>query len=259
MKMFTLKHAAVAAMICGTATAAVAQPASSAPVPPEFAANKVIPIYSDAYTNPVAWNFNDWSSGTVFTAETIAGTEDNVAKFTTTDLGYFGWELQADVNAATMDKVHIDVYADEAFTFSLIPICRTPSSEVPQTVTVEAGKWTSVDLDLSVYSDGGADLSGIFQLKFANIGARTFYVDNVYFWKGEQTAAIPATNNTQSMRLTVGEKRLDISLSVQENIQVFNMLGICLYNETTQNATIQLPTGAYIVKAGNNIKKITVQ
>lgn len=218
MKMFTLKHAAVAAMICGTATAAVAQPASSAPVPPEFAANKVIPIYSDAYTNPVAWNFNDWGSGTVFTAETIAGTEDNVVKFVTTELGYFGWELQADVNAATMDKVHIDVYADEAFTFSLIPICRAQQSpEVPQTVTVEAGKWTSVDLDLSVYSDGGADLSGIFQLKFANIGARKFYVDNVYFYSTSTEVDTEAPKNLTAELLSESYYSVVLKCKAEDN------------------------------------------
>lgn len=182
MKVFTFRMMACAAMACGTATAAFAQPTASAPVPPEFAASKVISIYSDAYENPVAWNFNDWGSGTVFTAEKIAGTDDNVAKFVTTDLGYFGWELQSDVNAVTMDKLHIDVYADEAFTFRFIPICRTQSGEIPQTVTVEAGEWTSVDLDLSVYSDGGANLSGIYQLKYDQIGAHTFYIDNVYFY-----------------------------------------------------------------------------
>lgn len=182
MKILTLKNVTCIAMICGTSMIATAQPAVSAPVPPEYAASKVIPVYSDAYENPVAWNFGDWGSGTVYTAEKIAGTDDNIAKFVTTDLGYFGWEFQSDVNAVTMDKLHIDVYADEAFTFRLIPICRIQSGEIPQTVTVEAGEWTSVDLDLSVYSDGGADLSGIYQLKYDQIGAHTLYIDNVYFY-----------------------------------------------------------------------------
>lgn len=183
MKVFTFRMMACAAMVCGTATAAFAQPTASAPVPPEFAASKVISIYSDAYENPVAWNFGDWGSGTVYTAEKIAGTDDNVAKFVTTDLGYFGWELQSDVNAATMDKLHIDVYADEAFTMDITPICRTHADgEKPQNVSVEAGKWTSLDVDLQYYADNGLDLSGVFQLKYSGIGARTFYIDNVYFY-----------------------------------------------------------------------------
>ncbi len=182
MKVFTFRMMACAAMVCGTAVAAMAQPTASAPVPPEYAASKVISIYSDAYENHVAWNFGDWGSGTVYTEEKIAGSEDHVAKFVTTDLGYFGLELQQDVNAATMEKVHIDVWSEEGFTFRLIPICRTQSGEIPQTVTVNADGWTSVDLDLSVYSDGEADVSGIYQLKFDQIGARKFWIDNVYFY-----------------------------------------------------------------------------
>lgn len=183
MKVFTFRMMACAAMVCGTATAAFAQPTASAPVPPEFAASKVISIYSDAYENPVAWIFNDWGSGTVYTEEKIAGTDDNVAKFVTTDRGYFGWELQSDVNAVTMDKLHIDVYADEAFTMDITPICRTHADgEKPQNVSVEAGKWTSLDVDLQYYADNGLDLSGVFQLKYSGIGARRFYIDNVYFY-----------------------------------------------------------------------------
>ncbi|HIR37844.1 MAG TPA: fibronectin type III domain-containing protein [Candidatus Limisoma gallistercoris] len=182
MKVFTFRMMACAAMACGTAAVAVAQPSSSAPVPPEYAASKVISVYSDVYSSPVAWNFGDWNSGTQYSEETVSGSEDHVAKFVTTDLGYFGLELQQDVNAATMEKVHIDVWSEEGFTFRLIPICRTQSGEIPQTVTVNADGWTSVDLDLSVYSDGGADVSGIYQLKFDQIGERTFWIDNVYFY-----------------------------------------------------------------------------
>ncbi|MBO8476514.1 MAG: hypothetical protein IAB88_05920 [Bacteroidetes bacterium] len=183
MKILTLKNVTCIAMICGTSMIAMAQPTASAPVPPEYAASKVISIYSDAYENPVAWNFGNWGSGTVYTAEKIAGKEDNVAKFVTTDLGYFGWELQSDVNAATMDKLHIDVYADEAFTMDITPICRTQASgEKPQNVSVKAGEWTSLDVDLQYYADNGLDLSGVFQLKYSGIGAHTLYIDNVYFY-----------------------------------------------------------------------------
>lgn len=511
MKRTLLRPALGVLMSCMTLSV-WAQPTTSAPTPPEYAASKLISLYSDAYTQNVGWNFGEWGSGTTYAQEQIDG--DNIAKFTTTNLGYFGWEFTSDVNAATMTNLHLDVWMAEETTFQLFPICRTqPNGEKFLEITAQAGVWTNVDLNLEDYQSQGLDLSGIFQFKFNNLGNKVIYidnvyfynssaevdtekpqaltaslvstsyfsaviacsatdnsgavnfeikdetngvtqtggavsgatanitvnglqpgitynfvvsasdadgnicettvpvtvttlslptsaatpkhaaedvisifsdayapatafaiggwgqttvttkvelaegdeaylmekfnylgwelnnnvaafdasemdylhvdvytpnavafrispiwgseslytcnplnpnqwnsydiplsaftginlaniyqikmeadnddatvfVDNVYFWKGEQTAAIPATNNTQSMRLTVGEKRLDISLSVQENIQVFNMLGICLYNETTQNATIQLPTGAYIVKAGNNIKKITVQ
>lgn len=514
MKLTLLKPALSVLISCMTLSV-WAQPTTSATTPPDYAASKLISLYSDAYTQNVGWNFGDWGSGTTYVQEQI--NSDHIAKFTTTNSGYFGWEFTSDVNAATMTNLHLDVWIAENTTFQLFPICRTqPNGEKFLEVTAQAGVWTSVDLNLEDYQNQGLDLSGIFQFKFANLGNKVIYidnvyfynsstevdtekpqvltaslvstsyfsaviacsatdnsgavnfeikdeangitqtggavsgattnitvnglqpaiaynfvvsasdadgnicettvsvpvttlslptsaaipqhaatdvisifsdaytpatsfaignwgqttvttkiklaegdeaylmekfnylgwelnnnvvafdasnmnylhidiytpnatsfkitpiwdngnesqqdctplttnkwnsfdiplnnftdinltniyqikmvtestgttvfVDNVYFWKEEQTATISATtSNPQSMRLTAGEKQLNISLAAQENIQVFNMLGICLYNATTQNATIQVPAGAYIVKAGNNIQKITVQ
>lgn len=182
MKIFTLRNLMSAAMCCGCGLLSVAQPTASAPVPPEYAASKVLSVYSDAFTPATGWNFGDWGSGTQYAEETIAGTEDKVARFITTDLGYFGWEFHTDVNAVTMTNIHLDIWSDSAFEFDLTPICRVQTSEVAQRVSVAAGEWTSVDLDLAYYTEQGLDLSGVFQLKYSNTGARTFYVDNVYFY-----------------------------------------------------------------------------
>ena len=176
-----------AAWCCGMVNG-WAQPTTSAPTPPEYATNRVISLYSDAYANPVAWNFGVWDSGSAYTQEVVAGTQDNVAKFTTTELGYFGWELQSDVNALTMTHLHLDVWSEAAFEFALFPICHTqPTGEQSQTVQVKAGEWTPIELTVQSYTDLGLDMSGVFQLKFANIGARTFYVDNVYFYNNSTT------------------------------------------------------------------------
>ena len=121
---------------------AFAQPTTSAPTPPELAKSKVISIYSDAYAS-TGFEFGEWGSGTAYAQEKIGDT-DNVAKFTTTDLGYFGWQF-GKVNTAAMDKLHVDVYGDAAFSVRVVPI--TGGAEVGQTIEVSAGKWTSVDLD----------------------------------------------------------------------------------------------------------------
>ena len=70
---------------------AFAQPTTSAPTPPELAKSKVISIYSDAYAS-TGFDFGEWKSGSTYALEKIGDT-DNIAKFTTTDLGYFGWEF----------------------------------------------------------------------------------------------------------------------------------------------------------------------
>ena len=180
MKSF-MKTICAASLCLSMTLPTMAQPTTAAPTPPEIAANKVLSIYSDAFSPVTTWNFGDWESGTQYAAETI-GT-DNVVKFVTTDAGYFGWEFTSDVNAVTMTKLHIDVWSEQAFTFNLTPICRTqPTGEQPQQISVNAGEWTQIDLDMEVYSDKGLDLSGIYQLKFSDAGAQTFYVDNVYFY-----------------------------------------------------------------------------
>lgn len=156
---------------------AFAQPTTSAPTPPELAKNKVISIYSDAYAS-TGFEFGEWGSGSTYALEKIGDT-DNVAKFTTTGLGYFGWQF-GKVNTAAMDKLHVDVYGDAAFSVRVVPI--TGGAEVGQTIEVSAGKWTSVDLDTKVFADGGANLANVYQIKFDNVKSQTLYIDNVYFW-----------------------------------------------------------------------------
>ena len=158
-----------------------AQPTTSATTPPEYSASKLISLYSDAYTQNVGWNFGEWGSGTSY--EEIQIGSDKIAKFTTTDLGYFGWEFTSDANAAAMTNLHLDIWMEEETTFQLFPICRTqPSGEKYLEITTQAGEWTSVDLDLDDYRNQDLDLSGIYQFKFAELRNTVIYIDNVYFY-----------------------------------------------------------------------------
>ena len=195
---------------------AFAQPTASAPTPPELAKSKVISIYSDAYAS-TGFEFGVWGSGTTYAPEKIGDT-DNVAKFTTTDLGYFGWQF-GKVNTAAMDKLHVDIYGDAAFSVRVVPI--TGGAEVGQTIEVSAGKWTSVDLDTKVFADGGANLANVYQIKFDNVKSQTFYIDNVYFWStstdvdteapawvSDPTAVANSTSATISaMLMTMSQRR----------------------------------------------------
>lgn len=180
MKTTLLKSMLVAlSFVCSVSL--MAQPTTAAPTPPEYADSKVLSIYSDAFAPATAWNFGEWNSQTQYVQEQIG--DDNVAKFTTTSLGYFGWEFQNDVNAAAMTNLHLDVWVADATTFQLTPICRTQSQgEKSLNVSARAGQWTSVDLDLDDYENMGLDLSGVFQFKFAGLANKVLYIDNVYFY-----------------------------------------------------------------------------
>lgn len=181
MNGLKLALTACAIIVSGSVYAA---PTTSAPTPPELAKSKVVSIYSDAYTS-TGFNFGEWSSGTTYAAEKI-GESDNVSKFVTIGGGYFGWVFST-VNVASMDKLHLDFYADADFTIRVVPITKGEiegqnAPEVGQTVTVKSGEWTSVDLETSVYTDGGENLANVYQIKFDQVPNQTVWIDNVYFY-----------------------------------------------------------------------------
>ena len=192
---------------------AFAQPTASAPTPPELAKSKVISIYSDAYAS-TGFEFGVWGSGTTYAPEKIGDT-DNVAKFTTTDLGYFGWQF-GKVNTAAMDKLHVDIYGDAAFSVRVVPI--TGGAEVGQTIEVSAGKWTSVDLDTKVFADGGANLANVYQIKFDNVKSQTFYIDNVYFWSTSTDVDTEAPAWVSDPTAVANSTSATISVNANDNV-----------------------------------------
>lgn len=192
---------------------AFAQPTTSAPTPPELAKSKVISIYSDAYAS-TGFGFGEWKSGSTYALEKIGDT-DNIAKFTTTDLGYFGWEFSK-VNTAAMDKLHVDVYGDAAFSVRVVPI--TGGAEVGQTIEVSAGKWTSVDLDTKVFADGGANLANVYQIKFDNVKSQTFYIDNVYFWSTSTDVDTEAPAWVSDPTVAANSTSATISVNANDNV-----------------------------------------
>ena len=192
---------------------AFAQPTASAPTPPELAKSKVISIYSDAYAS-TGFDFGVWGSGSTYALEKIGGT-DNVAKFTTTDLGYFGWQFSK-VNTAAMDKLHVDIYSDAAFSVRVVPI--TGGTEVGQTIEVSAGKWTSVDLDTKVFADGGANLANVYQIKFDNVKSQTFYIDNVYFWSTSTDVDTEAPAWVSDPTAVANSTSATISVNANDNV-----------------------------------------
>ena len=210
---------------------AFAQPTTSAPTPPELAKSKVISIYSDAYAS-TDFKFGEWESGSTYALEKIGDT-DNVAKFTTTDLGYFGWEF-GKVNTAAMDKLHVDIYSDAAFSVRVVPI--TGGAEVGQTIEVSAGKWTSVDLDTKVFADGGANLANVYQIKFDNVKSQTFYIDNVYFWSTSTDVDTEAPAWVSEPTVAANSTSATISVNANDNVSTTLTYEV---SETADFATVE--------------------
>ena len=210
---------------------AFAQPTTSAPTPPELAKSKVVSIYSDAYAS-TGFEFGVWGSGTTYAPEKIGDT-DNVAKFTTTDLGYFGWQF-GKVNTAAMDKLHVDVYGDAAFSVRVVPI--TGGTEVGQTIEVSAGKWTSVDLDTKVFADGGANLANVYQIKFDKVKSQTFYIDNVYFWSTSTDVDTEAPAWVSDPTAVANSTSATISVNANDNVSTTLTYEV---SETADFATVE--------------------
>lgn len=210
---------------------AFAQPTTSAPTPPELAKSKVISIYSDAYAS-TGFDFGVWGSGSTYALEKIGDT-DNVAKFTTTDLGYFGWQF-GKVNTAAMDKLHVDVYGDAAFSVRVVPI--TGGTEVGQTIEVSAGKWTSVDLDTKVFADEGANLANVYQIKFDKVKSQTFYIDNVYFWSTSTDVDTEAPAWVSDPTAVASSTSATISVNANDNVSTTLTYEV---SETADFATVE--------------------
>ena len=191
----------------------------------------MISIYSDAYAS-TGFDFGVWGSGSTYALEKIGDT-DNVAKFTTTDLGYFGWEFSK-VNTAAMDKLHVDVYGDAAFSVRVVPI--TGGTEVEQTIEVSAGKWTSVDLDTKVFADRGANLANVYQIKFDNVKSQTFYIDNVYFWSTSTDVDTEAPAWVSDPTAVASSTSATISVNANDNVSTTLTYEV---SETADFATVE--------------------
>lgn len=169
-------------VIQATTTAAMA----AAPVP-TTAANKVISIFSDSYTNKAGTDFfPNWGQSTLVADAPIGG--NSTKKYS--NFNYQGIQLASAVNATTMTRMHIDVYPTTETAIRLTPINTTASGtkEKPTSLgTLTPNQWNSFNIDLSVY---GINMSAIDQFKFDGGTGGTFYMDNLYFYNDVTSSQI---------------------------------------------------------------------
>ena len=121
-------------------------PTASATVP-TWPAAQVKSLYSDAYElAPASVNsYNEgWWDNPTMTEEAIDG--DHYLHYDLYRNGMIGVQF-AETSVATMEKLHIDVYASAAgsVTFRLITVGDDAVNGTKQTLTLEAEKWNSFD------------------------------------------------------------------------------------------------------------------
>ena len=161
-----------------------------APAPaPTHAAEDVYAIYSDAYTSLVYFIIGGWGQATVATEGNLAA-EDKAYLLQNTN--YLGWEINNNqpFDVSAYNKFHIDIYALAESTLQITPISAGPKEKL-QTLTLEEG-WNQIDMDCATFE--GVEFDKVIQIKFAEGGNATYFIDNVYFYK---PAVGSAVENTQ--------------------------------------------------------------
>ncbi len=169
-------------------TAVVISKLTAAPVP-TVAADKVISLFSDTYTNPtINWK-TDWSAATLKDI-TIAG--NNAKEYSALD--FVGIEPAATIDATTMTHFHIDVYSANftKFKVKLVDFGTNGTygggDDKEHEIIFDAPKkeeWVSLDIPLSDFA-GLTTKGHIAQIILAAepTGTAKVIVDNVYFYKG---------------------------------------------------------------------------
>lgn len=199
------KAAETVALTVKTLAAPAAAPAPTHPVA------DVLSVYSDAY--PVAEGvgryMGGWGQSTVETEGELA-TGDKALLYTSCN--YLGWE-GVKVDATNYTQMHMDIYVEAAGTIKFTPIW---GGEALKTINLVAG-WNAIDLDL-VKDFAGINLANIYQLKWADMPA-TCWMDNIYFYKGVESALSNTTVAEQAQKMMVNGQLVIIRNGVRYSAQ----------------------------------------
>lgn len=162
-------------------------PTTAAPIP-TWPANQVKSIYSDTYELAPANkpNYNaPWWSAPAITLDEIDG--NHYMDYNLANDGMIGWQYDQ-ISVATMEKLHIDIYASAAGTISVRPITDGDGAlnDNRKSLTLASQQWNSFDIDLTEF--GAHDWTKLFQFSIEYWAAggllgEHISVDNVYFYR----------------------------------------------------------------------------
>jgi len=169
-------------------------PTVAAPTPtvPE---NRVLSLFSDAYTNILGTNWApNWGQSTQVSNIQIAGNETEKYEF----MNYQGVQLANPIDVSSMTSMHIDIWTPNCTTFEIFLVNQAPpagqvgfSGEQSVSVSPTQSGWNSFDIPLTAYS--ALELNHIQQLKLVAtpFGTTTAYLDNIYFTKPAPIVVAP--------------------------------------------------------------------
>lgn len=147
---------------------AFSQPTTDPSTPPERNPTDVVSIYGDAYTNIGVGNFNpNWGQTGTVTTDYDTGSGNLVLAYI--NFNYQGTEFGFNVNCASMEYLHVDLWTEDATVVRVTPINNgTGVTEFGVSIPIVSGGWSSVDLPMSSFT--GMTWDSVFQLKFDTAG-----------------------------------------------------------------------------------------
>lgn len=185
--------------------AGATEPQGDAPAP-TLPQKNVKSIFSDTYTTPAGFRFEEWGGGASFTAD------HNAMKLVNTT-GYFGmqWSDEAVLNCSAMEKLHVDIWAEDDMEINLVPIT-AKSDNNGKMIQIIGGAWNSFDIalnegDLSKIEDW----TSVTSFKVDKAENKTFWLDNLYFYRDEVVDLTSISIDESATLIETTTKKLDVT------------------------------------------------
>jgi len=174
-----------------------------APIPGRDA-DKVISIFSDAYTNaPVNYYNGYWAPFQTTLSADFTVNGDNILNYT--DFNFVGIEFSAPtIDASAMTHLHVDVYLPNTlagaaqFKIEMVNFgaggANTTGAFTRAIPVAQSQQWISLDIPLSSFT-GLSTRSNLAQIIFVDESGNIpgFYADNIYLYNDGASPSAPTT------------------------------------------------------------------
>jgi hypothetical protein len=247
----------------------VTDPTVAAPTP-TTAAEKVISLFSNAYTNATVDTWRTGWSNASFENVNIASN----ATIKYSDLVFVGAETVANmIDASGMTHLHLDIWTPDVTTFKVKLVdfganaawAGGDDTEHELTFSPTLSAWNSLNIPLSDFI-GLTSKAHMAQYIFSGAPSGKVFIDNIYFYNGTPTLAINASEESKLQLYPNPVKdNLNINASAgMKLIEVRNLVGQLVKNisvsETQMSVDMSdLNSGNYIVSIQLENGKIATQ
>lgn len=170
---------------------------TAATSPTEDAAN-VFALFSDAYADTHNFSYQVWWDGQAKQEELEPVAGDKVWHIS--NFVFIGTEHER-VDASQFEKLHMDVMpVGENLTLAVTPVNADENANLyVNTQELTANQWNAVDIAVNDFITAGLSMTKTFQIKLTgangqNATGQEFYLDNIYYVKGEGNEPQPVVN-----------------------------------------------------------------